>query len=159
MTQFFNRPSEKHKRRRLRSQMPLAEAILWSKLKGRKLLNFKLRCQYSVGPYLIDFYCPELKLGIELDGESHYVDGAPEYDAKRTRFIEGFGIRLLRFLNQDVYENLDGVWDAIVRAVQERSEQFARAQLRAAAEPIPLRRGPRSRAAGPSRATPPAPPF
>jgi very-short-patch-repair endonuclease len=79
--------------------------------------------QYGVGAFQLDFYCAELLLGIELDGDSHYVGDAQEEDRRRQRFIESLGIRVLRILNSDVYENLDGAWEAIARAVQEQRER------------------------------------
>jgi very-short-patch-repair endonuclease len=100
--------------------MPKAEVLLWVRLKGRQVLGCKFRRQYSVGPYVIDFYCPALKLAIELDGDSHFRAGANAYDAERQVFIESFGIRVLRFLNTDIYENMDGVLEVIVRGIQER---------------------------------------
>src|SRR5271157_5890117 len=123
MTLHFNRSTEKNKRRRLRNSMPDAEVILWSRLKGRQLLGCKFRRQYSVGSFVIDFFSVEIKLGIELDGDSHFQTGAPEYDRKRQQFIESFGIRIVRILNTDVYENLDGVLEMIGREVLERRER------------------------------------
>ncbi len=63
--------------------MPTAEVILWSRLKGRQLLGCKFRRQYSVGSFVLDFCSVEIKLGIELDGDSHFQPGAREYDIKR----------------------------------------------------------------------------
>jgi very-short-patch-repair endonuclease len=120
MTEFYNRKDETLKRRELRTTMPKAEVVLWSKLKGRQLLGCKFRRQYGVGPYVIDFYSPEIKLGIELDGDSHFAEGKREYDQRRQVFVESFGIRIVRFLNVDVYDNLEGVLEAIVREVLER---------------------------------------
>jgi very-short-patch-repair endonuclease len=113
MTEFFNRPSEKAMRRRLRGEMPSAEVILWSRLQRKQLLGMKFRRQYSVGPYSVDFYCPVAKLAVELDGDSHFTPEAKLDDAKRQRYIQSFGIRFIRFTNVDVYENLDGVIEAI----------------------------------------------
>ena len=122
MNEFFNRESETDKRRQLRGSMPEAEVILWSRLKGRQLLGCKFRRQYSVGSFVIDFFSVEIKLGIELDGNSHFQLGAPEYDRKRQQFIESFGIRIVRILNTEVYENLDGVLEMIGREVLKRRE-------------------------------------
>ncbi len=71
--------------------------------------GFKFRRQYSVNQYVIDFYCPELKLAIEIDGDSHFSIAAQRYDSERQKFIESFGIQFLRFVNNDIYENVDGV--------------------------------------------------
>jgi very-short-patch-repair endonuclease len=120
MTEFFNRSDETPKRRALRNDMPRAEVILWSRLKGRQLLGCKFRRQYGVGAFVIDFYSPGVQLGIELDGDSHFQEGRPEYDRRRQAFIESFGIKILRFLNEEIYENLDGVLELIAREIIER---------------------------------------
>jgi very-short-patch-repair endonuclease len=117
MSEHFNRKSEREKRRQLRASMPDAEVILWSKLKGRQLLGCKFRRQYSVGCYVIDFFTVEVKLGIEIDGDSHFAEGGPAHDQKRQHFIESFGITIVRFLNTEVYDNLDGVLETIGREV------------------------------------------
>src|SRR5271157_739901 len=126
MNEFFNRESETDKRRQLRGSMPEAEVILWSRLKGRQLLGCKFRRQYSVGPFVIDMFSVETKLGIELDGGSHFRPGAPEYDRKRQQFIESFGIRIVRILNTEVYGNLDGVLEQIGGEVAKRRDQLGR---------------------------------
>ncbi len=118
MTDYFNRSEAKDLRRRLRNDMPASEVILWSKLRGKQLLGMKFRRQYSVGPYCIDFYCPEIWLAIEVDGDSHFTDEAKRYDQERQGWIESFGIRFLRFTNTDVYENLDGVLHVIATAIE-----------------------------------------
>jgi very-short-patch-repair endonuclease len=71
-----------------------------------------------VGPYVIDFYCPALKLAIEIDGESH-TGAAQAYDRERQRYIERYGIRFLRYSNTDVYGNLDGVLGDIYKAIRD----------------------------------------
>ena len=122
MNEFFNRESETDKRRQLRGSMPTAEVILWSRLKGRQLHGCKFRRQYSVGSFVIDFLSVEIKLGIELDGDSHVQPGA-KYNRKRQQFIESFGIRIVRILNTEVYENLDGVLEMIAREVLKGRER------------------------------------
>jgi very-short-patch-repair endonuclease len=117
MSEYLNRSSEKDKRRQLRAAMPTAEVILWSRIRRRQLLGCKFRRQYSVGSYVIDFFSAEARLGIELDGDSHFESGAPAYDQRRQQFIESFGIRTIRILNEDVYENLDRVLEMIGRDV------------------------------------------
>jgi very-short-patch-repair endonuclease len=119
MTEFFNRSDEKDRRRRLRNNMPPSEVLLWSKLRGKQLLGRRFRRQYSVGPYCLDFYCPEISLAIELDGDSHFTDDAKRYDQERQEWIESFGMRFLRFTNTDVYENLDGVLHVIAKAIED----------------------------------------
>jgi very-short-patch-repair endonuclease len=113
MTNFFNRRSEMEVRRELRNNMPRAEVLLWSRLKDRQVAGAKFRRQYSVGPYVVDFCAPRAKLAVEVDGDSHFGAGAKDRDAERQRYIEAFGIRLLRFTNADVYDALEHVVEAI----------------------------------------------
>ena len=99
--------------------MPLAEVILWGRLRGRQLGGYKFRRQYSVEHFVIDFYCPELKLAIEVDGDSHYTEGAYLSDRERQIRIESFGIHFLRFTNIEIYENLEGVWLKIMEWIKQ----------------------------------------
>lgn len=114
MTRLFNKTSEKEKRRVLRKNMPPAETILWSKLRGKSLNGLKFKRQYSIGPYIVDFYSPQLKLAIELDGESHFVEGALQRDQVRQAFIESADVTVLRFTNCDIYDRLEGVIEKIL---------------------------------------------
>jgi very-short-patch-repair endonuclease len=117
MTRVFNRVSETPKRKSLQHSMPEAEVILWSKLQHRQVNGLKFRRQYSVDRFVVDFYCPELKLAIEVDGDSHFQMGAEQHDEVRETFIKQYGIKFLRFTNSDVRENLYGVltqiWDTV----------------------------------------------
>jgi very-short-patch-repair endonuclease len=117
MTELYNKPSEKEKRRLLRNNMPLAEMIVWEKLKGRQVEGCKFRKQYSISAFVIDFYAPELRLAIELDGDSHFRDGAPAYDYERQMFLESKGTQFLRFTNQQVYEDLEVVLKMIAQKI------------------------------------------
>lgn len=119
MTKLYNRTSEKAKRRQLRRNKTKAEFLLWQKLRSKQLGGVKFRSQYGMNRFVIDFYCPELKLAIEIDGDSHFQDGAQEYDWERQAFIESVGIRFLRFTNDEVYGNLEGVLERIVRKMGE----------------------------------------
>ena len=123
MTRIYNKENTKKTRRRLRGEMPRAEVLLWSKLRNKQLMDLKFRRQFSVGPYLIDFYCPQVKLAIEIDGDSHFGGGAEERDKKRQSFIESYGIEFIRCTNGDVYDNINGVLEEIVRVAQERLKQ------------------------------------
>ena len=97
--------------------MPHAEVILWSKLKG-KGIGYKFRRQYSVGKFAIDFVCPEVKLAIEVDGDSHYTEGAEYRDKERQKIIEHYGFVFLRFTNKEISENLDGVLIKIIECIK-----------------------------------------
>jgi very-short-patch-repair endonuclease len=97
--------------RKLRRNATDAEARLWYYLRGRRLEGAKFIRQFPIGPYVADFACRDLKLAIELDGGQHN----DVVDAPRTQVIESFGYRIIRFWNNDVFENLEGVIDAIQR--------------------------------------------
>jgi len=120
MTKIYNKSCEKNKRKKLRSSMPNAEIVLWSKLKSKGLDGYKFRRQYSVGNFVIDFYCPRLKLAIEVNGDSHFSDVSEACDKERESFIESFGISFLRFTNKEIYQNLDQVLARIEDYIQER---------------------------------------
>jgi very-short-patch-repair endonuclease len=117
MTKLYNKSSEKEKRRSLRHNIPPAEKIIWERLRNRQIEACKFRRQYSIDVFVIDFYAPELKLALEIDGDSHFQDGIEAYDYQRQSFIESKGIRFLRFTNQQVYENLEGVITMITETV------------------------------------------
>jgi very-short-patch-repair endonuclease len=87
--------------------------------KGKNVFGFKFRRQFGIDEYIVDFYCPELKLAIEVDGDTHFVESAPEADAIRQKRIENYGIKFLRFTNNDVYKNLDGVLITLGKYVQD----------------------------------------
>ncbi len=112
---IHNRKSMKHVRRQLRRALTPAEATLWKALQGSKLAGKKFRRQHSVGNYVVDFYCPECKLAVELDGQKHFNSMASEYDLGRTEFLSRYNIRVLRFENRAVFENPQGVLEAIKR--------------------------------------------
>jgi very-short-patch-repair endonuclease len=100
-------------RRQLRRNMTLPERLLWGQLRGKKLAGLKFRRQHPVGPYVVDFFCAERQLAIELDGEPHFDGDGPARDRRRDAFLQTERIRVLRFTNPDVLRDLDGVLDAI----------------------------------------------
>jgi very-short-patch-repair endonuclease len=118
MNRIYNRRELQTRRQTLRSQMPPAEVLLWQQIHGKQLLGYKFRRQYSVGRYVLDFYCPALRLGIELDGDSHFQEGAAQRDQERDSYISSFGIRLVRFLNTDVFENMEGLLEVLLREIR-----------------------------------------
>jgi len=83
--------------------------LLWTYLKQSQLTGKKFRRQQSIGNYIVDFYCPEKKLAIELDGDFHFDEEVKKYDQERTNFISKLGIKVLRFENQEVLYNLENV--------------------------------------------------
>ncbi|MDH4202041.1 MAG: DUF559 domain-containing protein [Phycisphaerae bacterium] len=108
-----NHPDLKTFRRQLRNQLTPAEAKLWDYLKGKKLEGRKFRRQHSVGPFILDFYCPAERLGIELDGQPHFHPAAREYDRERDIFLAFYGIRVLRFENHYIFNRSEYVLNCI----------------------------------------------
>ena len=106
---LYNRYHLTSRRRLLRHHLTPAEAALWSRLQHSQLHGRKFRRQHSIGLYIVDFSCPTEELVIELDGAAHDHEAAWRHDAARTRFLREQGLRLIRFENRDVLENLDGV--------------------------------------------------
>jgi len=108
----FNRTFAKE----LRANATDAERILWSLLRMRQLADLRFRRQQPIGPYIVDFFCPSVKLIVELDGSQHGTDDAISYDDDRTRFLRARGYSVLRFWNSDVMKNRDRVLEAIHHA-------------------------------------------
>ncbi|OGY88726.1 MAG: hypothetical protein A2677_00140 [Candidatus Komeilibacteria bacterium RIFCSPHIGHO2_01_FULL_52_14] len=115
MTLLFNNPDLKHRRRQLRNNATDAESLLWSRLRGRQLRGFKFRRQFSIGKYIVDFYCPRKKIAIEVDGSQHMEQTAHE-DA-RNKFLQSKNIRVIRFWNTDVLLNIEGVLEEIAKVL------------------------------------------
>ncbi|MBU1355060.1 MAG: endonuclease domain-containing protein [Candidatus Edwardsbacteria bacterium] len=113
MTQRHNKPEYKPVRKYLRNNSTQAEIILWRFLKKKQLNGLKFRRQHSIGGFIVDFYCPEKRLAIELDGDVHEVERQAGYDKARQKAIEALGIKILRFANEEVIENIEGVIKAI----------------------------------------------
>jgi very-short-patch-repair endonuclease len=95
--------------RNLRNNSTKSEIILWSYLKGSKMMNCKFSRQKPIDNYIADFFCNELKLVIELDGYSHQIDEVFEKDVKKTKVLNNLGITVLRFDDKEVFENIDNV--------------------------------------------------
>lgn len=114
---FMNDPSIKSRRRLLRKHQTDAEARLWSKLRNKRFLGIKFFRQYSVGAYILDFYAPSIKLAIELDGSQHAEQKQRSYDARRSAYLEDFEVRVIRFWDNEVLSNTDGVLEAIASRV------------------------------------------
>ena len=116
----YNNNKRKDLRQKLRNDSPIPEKLLWGKLRRSQLIGLKFRRQYGIGPYVVDFYCPQLRLAIEVDGDSHYGVGVKAYDKKRQQTIEKEDIHFLRFTNHEVCENSDGVLETIYQWCSEK---------------------------------------
>lgn len=117
-----NAASQKEQRKNLRRNLTPAEAMLWRALKGRGAGGWKFRRQQGIGPFILDFYCPELRLCVELDGSVH--DYSYEYDEQRTKFLNAQGICVIRFRNEQVFGCYDGVVAEIVRICKELAAEI-----------------------------------
>jgi len=104
MKQIHNRYELKAQRKYLRNHATSAEAVFWRYLKKKQVGGLKFRRQHSIGPFIVDFYCPELKLAVELDGNPHSLPQGEEYDANRDKYLQKLGILVFRFENRYVFD-------------------------------------------------------
>jgi very-short-patch-repair endonuclease len=103
----------KSRRAELRGNSTKAEILLWARLRNKQLNRLKFRRQHSFGAYIVDFYCKELGLVIELDGDVHI--GREEYDLQRSNYLNQLGLRVIRFNNNEVLNNVEGVSEIILQ--------------------------------------------
>jgi very-short-patch-repair endonuclease len=108
--------------RALRKNMTRAEALLWTKLKGKQMVGYDFDRQRPMDEYIVDFYCKELRLAIEIDGWSHAVKGA--HDVARQKRLESLGVRFLRFTEQEVVADLQSVADQIEMWIQRQTARI-----------------------------------
>ena len=113
----YNNAVFKKRRRELRSNQSLAEQKLWKHLRKRQLSGLKFFRQYSIGLYILDFYCPEMRLAIEVDGGQHGEEKNRKYDEKRTEYLAKDNIKVLRFWNNDVLKNTEAVLEKIKKEI------------------------------------------
>jgi len=118
MTKHYNKTELKQTRRDLRKQQTHCEKIVWMYLRNKQLLGYKFRRQYSVDHYVIDFYCPKLKLAVEIDGEYHEKPEQKIYDMERQSYLENFGITFVRIKNEELLGNPDLAFERIEQAVK-----------------------------------------
>ena len=104
-----NQKDQKILRQTLRNNATAPEAILWRILKGKQIEGLKFRRPFGLGPYVLDFYCPEIRLRIELDGDVHKSFEQAQYDEERSRFINENNIKVLRFENEVVYRSANAI--------------------------------------------------
>lgn len=111
-----------NKSRKLRKNQTDAENKLWTLLRNRQLDGVKFRRQFSIGRYILDFYSPEYRLGIEADGGQHYEDKGIQRDGFRTRELNKFGVEILRFSDREILTNIEGVYEIIKRTIDEKRQ-------------------------------------
>ncbi|MFA4872266.1 MAG: endonuclease domain-containing protein, partial [Patescibacteria group bacterium] len=116
-TKLYNRKDSESIRRNLRNNQTSSEKILWNKIRRNQVNGYHFRRQYGFGKYVVDFYCRDLRLVIEVDGANHFFnEKSTKYDIQRQKFIESLKIRFLRFTTTDIYHNLNGVMETIYEA-------------------------------------------
>ncbi|MCX5518696.1 endonuclease domain-containing protein [Kaistia defluvii] len=109
--------------RTMRRNMTEAEFRLWLRLRARAVEGLKFRRQVPIGPFIVDFFCAERRLVVEIDGSQHFAEAAIAADARRTAWLEARGFRVLRLTNPDVMNNVEAVYRAIADAAEQaRSE-------------------------------------
>jgi very-short-patch-repair endonuclease len=116
----YNRTKAKTERaRRLRQDETIVETRLWSKLRAGRLDGLSFRRQHPAGAYVLDFYCPQLRLAIELDGSQHGEQPQQARDERRSAWLRRCGVTELRFWNNEVTQNLGGVLEKIMAVAAE----------------------------------------
>ena len=115
MSEIFNRQHQKEIRQKLRKQPIIAENRLWNKLR-HKQLGYKFRRQHGIGKYVVDFYCSQLNLVIEVDGATHSTSKEKQYDLKRQDYLERLGITVKRYCNSEIKESISWVIGDIFEA-------------------------------------------
>ncbi|HEX9916887.1 MAG TPA: endonuclease domain-containing protein [candidate division Zixibacteria bacterium] len=106
--------------RALRKNQTDAERKLWSILRNRQLGGAKFRRQCSVDRFILDFYCPECKVGIEADGGQHYKKCSRKQDELRTKELNKLGIKIMRFTDREILVNTDGVYEILKTAIDKK---------------------------------------
>lgn len=99
--------------RKLRKEMTDAERVLWSGIKGKQLKGYQFYRQKPIGNFIVDFYCPKAGLVLELDGGQHYTEDGRAKDSRRDEFMQSMELRVLRFSDREVFENMEGVFEKI----------------------------------------------
>lgn len=105
------------RRRELRRNQTDAEKVIWGMVRNKKIFGLKFFRQYSVGSYILDFFCPAIRLCIEADGGQHNNTTSKQYDQTRTDFLKQQNIGVIRFWNNDILQNREGVHQTIVETI------------------------------------------
>jgi len=112
-----NDPKLKKRRKELRQNQTEAEKLLWSQLRNKRFSGVKFFRQYSIGTYVLDFYSPTRRLVIELDGGQHSEQEQKEYDENRSEYLKAHDVEVIRFWNNEVMQDMEGVLVRIAERV------------------------------------------
>jgi len=99
--------------RQLRINSTDAEKLLWSKIRKKQIKDYQFFRQKPIGNYIVDFYCKDANLAIEIDGGQHYENENIEADKRKDKFLENLGLRIIRFTNLDILKNINSVVEKI----------------------------------------------
>lgn len=120
----LNPKKTKKQRQYLRGHMTKWEVRLWNELKGKRMFGFKVRRQHGIENYIIDFYCPQLKLAIEIDGDVHHYDEKMKKDLEKDRLLNAEGIKLIRIKNLDFEEDYESTILYLEDVFKDRAKEF-----------------------------------
>ncbi len=127
---FYNaKPHIFEKAKMLRKNMTQAELKLWAKLKGKKMLGLRFRPQHPIDIFIADFYCHPLKLILEVDGGIHKSKEQKEYDIGREGELENWGMKVIRFTNEEIENEIDLVMKEIKRICEKRKSELPQSPL------------------------------
>lgn len=112
-----NAQNLKQTRKVLRINQTKPEEVFWNKVRNKQFFWLKFRRQYSLWRYILDFYCHSLKICIELDWDSHYGEESIEYDEIRTEFLKSAGIKVIRFTNKEIMNNIEWVLESLIENI------------------------------------------
>ena len=119
MTKHYNKKSQLTKRRYLRKAQTFTEKIVWIHLRKKQMLGYKFKRQYSIDHFVLDFYSPELKLAIEIDGETHNNPEQKVYDKKREEYLNNFNINFIRITDEELLGNTDKAFKKIEAVIKD----------------------------------------
>ena len=108
--------------RNLRKNSTIQERRLWNLLKNRQFHNLKFKRQQPIGDYIVDFICKEAKIIIEIDGGQHNILENIDYDTARTEYLNTLGYKVMRFWNNEIYENIEGVMSKLKQEINPHQE-------------------------------------
>ncbi|KKQ77676.1 MAG: hypothetical protein A3A96_01160 [Candidatus Zambryskibacteria bacterium RIFCSPLOWO2_01_FULL_39_39] len=120
---LYNHKSLRDRRRDLRNNQTSAEKLLWKYISHDKILGLRFLRQYSVGPYVLDFYCSKIRLGIEVDGEIHNKEERKVYDQDRDKYLRNLDVDTIRFWNDDVLNDIKSVLDKLQNKIKSLNEK------------------------------------
>jgi len=124
MTKLYNRSDQKLTRQNLRKQEVSSEKLLWSRLRNKQQI-YKFRRQHGIGKYIVDFYCPKLKLIIEIDGATHAIEREIKNDKIREDYLKKLGLVIKRYTNTEIKFYLDNVVEDIFEKCEELDPTLA----------------------------------